>query len=259
MKKSLIPVLGAMLSLTALCAAELTDFPEKADWRDSPNLKALPEDVLELSKGVVTSTEMIKVDPAKTTVLSGDFRCPVPGKKVRIYLAFNPADAKKDSITAYHVNIVPGTDTFLTAPVKKGDTTLLVKDGSKFRAGTKVIFNTKEDYSDLPNREVSHGNFKSAEKLSDGTWKITLTLKMHKDYPAGTKVRLHANGGYQYVSIFDLTDTNWKSTRGTVKGMVKTGMGGRMWTPGTAFANIVIFTNNNTPIQFRNIKLEVKD
>ena len=46
MKKSLIPVLGAMLSLTALCAAELTDFPEKADWRDSPNLKALPEDVL---------------------------------------------------------------------------------------------------------------------------------------------------------------------------------------------------------------------
>ena len=103
------------------------------------------------------------------------------------------------------------------------------------------------------------GIIKSAEKLSDGTWKITLTLKMHKEYPAGTKVRLHANGGYQYVSIFDLTDTNWKSTRGTVKGMVKTGMGGRMWTPGTAFANIVIFTNNNTPIQFRNIKLEVKD
>ena len=259
MKKSLIPVLGAMLSLTALCAAELTDFPEKADWRDSPNLKALPEDVLELSKGVVTSTEMIKVDPAKTTVLSGDFRCPVPGKKVRIYLAFNPADAKKDSITAYHVNIVPGTDTFLTAPVKKGDTTLLVKDGSKFRAGTKVIFNTKEDYSDLPNREVSHGNFKSAEKLSDGIWKITLTLKMHKDYPAGTKVRLHANGGYQYVSIFDLTDTNWKSTKGTVKGMVKKGMGGRMWTTGSSFANVVIFTNGQAPIQFKNIKLEIKD
>ncbi|MBR2364693.1 MAG: hypothetical protein IKA79_05790 [Lentisphaeria bacterium] len=259
MKKSLILALGAMFSLTVLCAAEIAEFPEKADWRDSPNLKTLPDDVLLLAKGVVTSTEMIKTDPAKTTILSGEFRCPEPGKKVRVYFAFKPADAKKDSITAYHVNIVPGTDTELTAPVKKGDMTILVKDGSKFRAGTKVVFNTKEDYSDLPNKEVSHGNFKTAEKLPDGTWKITLTLKMHKDYPAGTKVRLHANGGYQYVSIIDLADTNWKSTKGTVKGMVKKGMGGRMWTPGTAYANIVIFTNGKAPIQFRNIKLEVKD
>lgn len=259
MKKSLVYTLAAMLSLTAVYAAEITDFPEKADWRDSPNIKTLPDDVLELFKGLITSTEMIKVDPAKTITLSGDFRCPVPGKKVRIYLAFSPADAKKDAITAYHVNIVPGTDTVLTAPVKSGDTTLLVKDGSKFRAGTKVVFNTKEDYSDLPNKEVSHGSFLKGEKLSDGSWKITLSLKMHKDYPAGTKVRLHANGGYQYASIFDLSDTKWKSVKGIVKGMVKTGMGGRMWTPGTAFANIVIFTNNNTPIQFKNIKLEVKD
>lgn len=259
MKKSFILPLAALLLVTTHCGAEMMDFPEKADWQDSPNLKTLPDDVLLLAKGLVVSTEMIKADPAKSTILSGDFRCTVPGKKVRIYLAFRPADAKKDAITAYQVNVVPGTDTVLTAPVKKGDLTIHVKDGSKFRTGTKVVFNTKEDYSDLPNREVSYGNFKKAEKLPDGTWQITLSLKMHKEYPAGTKVRLHANGGYQYVSIFDLTDTKWKSVKGTVKGMAKTGMGGRMWTPGTAFSNIVIFTNNNTPVQFKNIKLEVKD
>lgn len=258
MKKISILTLSGLLALTALCGGEMLDFPEKADWQDSPNLKTLPGDVLEFSKGAVRSTETVKAEPGKTTIISGEFRCPVPGKKVRVFFAFSPLDAQKKNISALHVNAIANTDTVLTAPVKKGDTSVIVKDGSKFNKGMRIVFNTKEDYSDLPNRDISSGYFAKSEKLADGTWKITFQSKIYKDYPAGTKVRAHASGGYQYAAIFDLADTKWKSVKGTVKGMVKKGMGGASWAPGSKFANIVIFSNGKAPVQFRNIKYEVK-
>lgn len=254
------------MALTALCtvsasifAGEIMEFPEKADWQDSKNLKTLPGDVLEFSKGVAFSTEAIKVQAGKDTLLSGEFRCPEPGKKVRIYFAFNPLDAQKKGISAYHVNTILNSDTVLAAPAKKGDLFIKVKDGSKFSRGTKAAFHTKKDFSDLPNRELSSGFFKSSEKLSDGTWIIHLTLKLHKDYPAGTGVRAHGGGGYQYAVIHDLTDTKWRSLKGMVKGMAKKGMGGRLWAPGSHYANIVIFSNGKAPVQFRNIKCEIKE
>lgn len=246
-------------SSVSLFAGEIMEFPEKADWRDSKNLKTLPGDVLEFSKGMAFSTEAIKVQVGKNTILSGEFRCTEPGKKVRVFFAFNPLDAQKKVISAYHVNNIANSDTVLAAPAKRGDLFIKVKDGSKFTRGTKAAFNTKEDFSDLPNRELSNGNFKSAEKNPDGTWTIHLSLPLHKDFPAGTKVRAHAGGGYIYTSICDLADTNWKSLKGTVKGMVKRGMGGKNWAPGSAYANIVIFSNGKAPVQFRNIKCEIKD
>lgn len=240
------------------CGAEPMEFPEKADWGDAPGIKALEGDVLELGKGVIFSTETFRVDPGKTTVLTGEFRT-LPGKKARLFFAFSPYDAGKKPITALNVNIVKGTDTELVAPVKKDDLIVKAKDASRFIPGTVIVFNTKEDFSDLPNRARSHGFFKSAEKQADGTWNITLQAKAAGEYPAGTKIRAHAGGGYQYAVIADL-DGSWKTFSGSVKGMAKSGLGGKEWRPGSAYAKVVIFGNaKDAPIQFRNVKVDVRD
>ena len=227
----------AALSFAAaclVCGAEPMEFPEKADWGDAPGIKILEGDVLELGKGVIFSTETFRVDPGKTTVLTGEFRT-LPGKKVK------------------------GTDTELVAPVKKDDLIVKAKDASRFIPGTVIVFNTKEDFSDLPNRARSHGFFKSAEKQADGTWNITLQAKAAGEYPAGTKIRAHAGGGYQYAVIADL-DGNWKTFSGSVKGTAKSGLGGKEWRPGSAYAKVVIFGNaKDAPIQFRNVKVDVRD
>ncbi len=249
-----------MLSVALVTTgAELSDFPEKADWNDAPGLVELDGDILQLEKGLLNSTETFKIDPSKEITVSGEFRT-LPGKKVRLFLAFQPYDANGKHILASHVNVIAGSDSELIAPVGKKDTTLKVKDASKFIPGTKVAFETVVDYSDLPNGKVSHGNFKSAEKQPDGTWVITLTASCGLEYPAGTKVRAHGGGGYQYANIVDLNGDKWVKVQGKVKGIAKSGLGGKNWRPGTATAGLMIFGGSkDKPIQFRNVKLEIAD
>ncbi len=246
--------LALLLCAAGLGAADPVEFPEKADWNDSPQLKTLADDVLELNNDVITSTELIKIDPKKKTHLTGEFRA-LPGKKARLFFAFSSYDAQKQPISAIDVNAVKGSDTELLAPVKKDDRTLKVKDASRFLPGTVVVFNTKEDYSDLPNRVRSHGFFEKAEKQPDGTWIVTLKAKAGQDFPAGTKVRAHGSGGYQYVAITEL-DGSWKKLGGFCTGMAKVGLGGKEWRPGSAYVKAVIFgAKPEAPIQFRNVKL----
>lgn len=259
MKKIISLMLFTVCSLTGLFAGEILEFPEKADWLDSTNLKALPGNVLEFHKGMVYSTVSVKALYDKTTVFSGEFRCKEPGQKVRLFFAVRPLDAWKRPITAYHVNTIPLSDTVLLSPVKKGDRFLHVRNGEKFKKGAKTAFDTKEDLSDLPNRNLSKGNVKKGEKLQDGSWHIHLTAPLTKEYPQGTRVRAHGNGPFQNAAIVDLTGTDWKKVEGRVKGVVKRGMGGRKWTPGSAYGYIVLYCRGKVPVQFRNIKCEIKD
>lgn len=118
-------------------------------------------------------------------------------------------DKDKKMINITHVNRVAGTDTVLAKPCTFTDSKIYVKDGSKWRKGGIYLaaFETKPDFSDLPNRNITRIGIKDVKKLADGTWEISFSNEIGKEYPAGANIREHATGGtYDYLYYGKLSD-----------------------------------------------------
>ena len=82
----------------------------------------------------VWTQEMVPVDPAKSYILSGEFRTvKEPGtNSPAVFLGVISYDAQKRQIARSMVDAIEGTETELVAPAAKGDKTLIVKDASKW-------------------------------------------------------------------------------------------------------------------------------
>ena len=145
------------------------------------------------------SSEAIKVDPKATYKFSVKFASATPGP---MYCGLVPIDKNGKEIACRNVQIAYRTDSELLETAAAGSDTIKVKTAPnwKMHSYPYVAFNTKPDYSDLPNYDVAP--VKSVTPGADGI-EVKLSRKLGKEYAAGTKVRMHTDGAtYVYVLTF---------------------------------------------------------
>ncbi|MFA6716859.1 MAG: hypothetical protein WCS27_15880 [Victivallaceae bacterium] len=143
--------------------------------------------------------------------------------------------------------------TQLTGEAKVGDTVLKVADCSQWDmkklTRTAVAFNAEEDFSDLPNFNLSSPIAKLKKKA--GVYEITLKNPLKKTYPAGTKISQHYNynwgGGMYCAASRKLTPKEWTDYSAVVKGTAKCGAPGKQFWPGTKYVRVVFLLNFRDP------------
>lgn len=187
----------------------------------------------------------IKLDPAAKYTLTVTVKKDGSAKAFAYHCGFYCYDKAGRMIVCQNISSSKPSFTSLAKDVKPGDKTVTVKDGSKWRKGGLVAFNAKQDYSDLPNREVV-GQITKIEKQGD-VWVITLSSPVKKAYAAGTDVREHFYGGYVYaVAGGKLTD-DWKTVTGSISGVNPPENGGyfkKFWTSTVSIRPMILLNWN---------------
>lgn len=255
--KKMLKIAAAILSGTVM-AAEPTDFQPERDGGWQP--KAETKDgtaVLTAKQAKVVSARSFEVDPNAVYRLSGKFRSTDPAQKT-LFFGMEAMNGKGAVISSPAVFVIRGTETELVEELKKGDTTVTVKDASKWdrNSNARVIaFNVKDDFGDLPNMQFSP-NIRKIEQ-ADGVWKITLIRPSGSDFPAATRIRQHSHGmGRIYNAAFSkkMQGEQWQEFSGEISGIAPSGAPANQWWQGTKKARIIIA---GTPgIAFKDVKLE---
>ena len=164
----------------------------------------------------------------KTYTLSMDVkRVSETEKNPTILFGFEGLDANGKPIPVYTYQFIPNTFTEVVADAKAGDTTLVIKDGKKWRGKSsdyRVVADAQEDLSDLPNTNTIGNGVKSVVKDGEN-YVITLFKPLQKDIAKGTKIREHLAGGYFYVnpSVKINTDNVYR-VKGVITGINKNGI-----------------------------------
>ena len=201
-------------------------------WKVKDNFKA--------HKGALISTGLFKLDPAKCYYISGKFKS-ADGKAVPVTFGMIQYD-KKGQIHGVNINAVPDSETTLSHGAKKGDTSLMVFDGSKWSAKGMVALGAAKDKSDLPNRRLI-GPVKSV-KLMGGDYKVTLASPLKFDIPSETPVRMHlVRNTFEYVKTVSARN-DFVTSGGTIDVL-----------PKAERAGLLIITSR--PVHFKDIKVEV--
>ena len=212
MKKTLA-MTAALLGALGLLAAEKTiPFRTAADFKPA-GIENADAETLKLTKAQsYVCSKIFPIDPAKKYIVTGDFKME-KGTPCKVLLTVCQYTAGGSRIYGGFIYAVNGTDTELAAPVQKGDDAVTVKDSANWGDATKggiyrVAFATDPSQSDLPNLRLSPRL--GAFTPQAGETKIPVKGKIMRDYPAGTKVRMHRDvwGGSEIVVK---TDTEWTS------------------------------------------------
>lgn len=258
-------MLGAAVLITvgSLAAQEMT-MNKAADWKKNRFISD-GDGVLNVeSQTMMTSAKRFEIDPEKTYTIKFSVRAPeVKGKSASlIYAGFAVYDKNGRFISQTNCDAIPDTMTEIVSDVKKGDTLLIVKDGSHFRKANDVIVvsGAKEDLSDLPNFNILTTGIKNIEK-SDNVWKITVNKPLAKDAKAGTSVRLHRAGAYLYAAGRKAVGKEWVIMSGSTKGSKIGSWKSSCWPPHAVRAEFIILANWNkekTPVQFKDLSLTVE-
>ena len=215
------------------------------------------------NKITIASEKLIPVEAGKKYTLSGSFKS-LGNKTSKVYYGFMPHDKNRKYIHTYHSNVILGSATILARECKKGDKVLVIKANKKWKKNHIVAFNAKDDFSDLPNRNIA---YKIARITPKGeNIELELSRPVLKAYPAGTKVRAHTfnAGPYIYTAACgSAIPQKWKTYSGTAI-LAKPGqMSWKFFRPGTAFVRVFILTDCNKKkdkkIAFRDLKLTVSE
>jgi hypothetical protein len=191
---------------------------------------------------VAFSKDCFAYNPKKTYTLKGIYR-QKPGSESNIFrIGIVPLDKDKKVIEYAYNNPLKNSDTVLLQAVNKSDTTIIVKNAANWNKRCFIAFNTKLDYSDLPNYNLLRQMPQKITKVANG-WKITFAKAVNVSYKAGTPLRQQRNGS-QY--LYQAT-----GTAGEVLGNIKCSR----WAPGTKFFRVIILSgtdgiklNENIPI-----------
>ncbi len=261
-KMLLLGILG--VSMTATLHAQVLEVKSMEDVKPIKGVKITEDGSFEISarNTIVFSKESFKIDPAKTYKISGEFKS-ANESTVQVYLGFAPKDARNRIIGMGTVNPIAGTDTELVEACQATDTQVKVKDASKWRKLNNFViyYNTREDFSDLPNTNRINSNIKEIAKEGD-IYVLTLEKPVGKALEAGTKIRQQGGGGYLYTGGSPKVTGEWKTLSGTIKGLSLKGWNPKIWPVGTVFAEVVFLGNwgakpeENAITLVRNIKVE---
>lgn len=202
------------------------------------NLLPVTETKITEANKVVLVGDFVAVDPAKAYRLSGRLRG-APGK---VDLGVMLYDSGRREIGAFMLNAIAGTETVLVQPVKRGDRKIEVADGSKWLApeqGKIAVFNAAPDLSDLPNRNIEY--YVDAVTRGAAGWTVTFSRPLERDYPAGTGVRQHRDGGRMTFGLLPLdAGPDWTEFSGTALPAQPSGAPyDRMWSKGV-FARLLV-------------------
>jgi len=121
--------------------------------------------------------------------LSGEFR--TDGEPTEVVLGMELFDKDGNQIYPFVFTAFPGTETTLVKPLRKGDTTLIVKDCRNWNAKLGRLAVPAVSFKELGvhPRDVAL-EFKTIKKTADG-YELTLVKPVKFDLPAGSVVRQH--------------------------------------------------------------------
>ena len=101
---------------------------------------------------IVTAQKCVEVNPAKTYILSGEFKA--AGQGTGLYFGIISYDEDMQEIKAQNINAFENTLTELSEPAKAGSRTIKVRSAANWKAVPAnffAAFNADENFKDLPN------------------------------------------------------------------------------------------------------------
>lgn len=255
MKKLLIVlVAGIILPLTAV------EF-KAGDWdKKARPVKDVPGAMSINGKMVIYSiaSPYIPVDPAKKYRLSGVFRQSNAANTGKLKFGIQCYDSNKRIIHPEHTTVINRTATELTAAAEYGQRSVTIKNGKAWRivpGFSYIAFNTKDDFSDLPNRSTV--NIVNVKMQPDGSAVVELKEPLREFFAAGSKVRLHHRlAAFLYGGALNkkLSD-QWQEFSGIFTGEQR-GMSHNIFRKGTAFIQVVVMQEGSGSLQFKDVKFE---
>ena len=253
MKKEMFLILLLTAAPVLFCGAEQSDPFTLTETASVPDPENAALRCFRAAPGRHTGGDLIPVDPASDYLLSGQFR---GGKSGRFVLGLECFDARRQPIAMHHVNPVPGTLTVLSAPAKKGSDFIMIENGSAWEKipGKVAVFHAKEDLSDLPNRNVHY--YVTAVTREKGGWRVAFNRPLARNYPAGTAVRMHKEGGVLQAIAFVKPSAKWELHDALVEKVSGSGsLRERLW-QGTKFVRLQLYLYPGEPMFFKELKLE---
>lgn len=160
----------------------------------------------------VFTSDTFKAKNTEKYRISGMVRS-VKGEK-KFYLGVACYDKMGNMIEGQYAVPIMGSDTVLIEEIKPGDRVITVQDASNWKKqpGTFVALNIKENYADLPNRDLGRGPVTHIEQEQiTGKWLVTFRLPFRKAYPAGIGIRQQHGPVYLYLLSGKTLKTEWQS------------------------------------------------
>ncbi|MCK5844164.1 MAG: hypothetical protein KAG97_05605 [Victivallales bacterium] len=206
------------------------------------------------------SSRMFSIDMKRTYTLSAWLRSMDDKLPASAFMGLRMFDENKKPITIKNVGVINKTETTLSSDAKKGGKELQVAKNGKWLdvKHACVAFNAEPKYRDLPNYDLSS----RIEKVIDEgeQYKIVLKNALRKDYPKGTRVRLHSPWGAPlYWVASGWMPAKWKKFAVTLKGEAHYGASSYQFWPGTKFARVFVWFGNYNKIPKKGARLLVDD
>ena len=229
----------------------------------------------------IRADDLIQVDTAEDYVLSGHVRSGRDDGSFydpdnRQYFGFVSYDSDQQEIRPWHVRKHPGAaDTYLSQPLKPGDTIIHLEDASGWHNGINWRARHLALYRYTDGSGYTHPDFTYTRNVEfergRGNWDVgaidiennTITLRepwVGDEFPAGSAIRNTTSGSaYQYAGLLYAAVANeWTEVTAVVSGV---GNQSNQFRPGTAYIQPVVLTNYHTPgatpneISWRNIHI----
>lgn len=270
MTKKLIWIYLLFIGFNLFSEEAIAISPSKLeDWAGRKVGKKILEKNLLLKDGVLASSAdqllyvltaaSLPIEATGTYLFEGKLSLPEATKKSKVYFGVACYDASDRMIQGANAKPVEGSESVLLADAPAGSRQLLVEDSSKWlrRSGSVVAFNCLENYSDLPNFDLSP-SVTHIEKEDKG-WTVTLRSPLRKTFAAGNKIRQQVGASYIYITADRKQELGWTIYSKTFQGIgvVNAGKADMTLPPGTVKAKIVVFsTGEPTEIQIKDVLLK---
>ena len=205
----------------------------------------------------VTASRMFEVDPGQAYLLEGEFRASGP---TVLSFGLEFFDADKKMLHAFMFSGVPGTETELAAPAKKGDTVLKVRDGSRWRHRQLDHYNLAVPRIDPVEYGISRGELALAiRKIVTNSHRRDAEIELHKgvpcDLPAGTVVSRHCGmPPFNAVWRRPIPGGRWLRFRRLIRAGEGFSRECENFWPGTRYARFFVMASKGAEVRFRNLK-----
>lgn len=258
MKKSLILSALLVVASASYAADEIYNISKPENWAGKFVQAGPDADSISVKASVIIQAKVkIPVDDKHTYTYSGSAYAPAGKIGGRTFTGYFLYDKNKHLISQYNVVFVPKSETELVEAAKKGDKTIKIKANAKWKPADHIWAAFNYDKNRVC-RDLSATSVKAVKKEGD-VMTITFAAGIRKDYPAGTKVRIHNSGSYFYSSVFPV-----KATAGN---FTKTLKQKDFW-PGTAYVTPIVLVNwlikpgtdkNTFETVYKDLKVTVKE
>lgn len=210
-------------------------------------------------KNPAISPEMVPVSPSKQYKISGFFKAADKDRNLKFGIWVEQYDVNKARVDPYSVCPASGAAIApLAVAAKQGDMFLTLPKDVLWQMHSdlfySVVFNAKQDLSDLPNPA-----FAAIKKIEtkDANVEIELAEPLAKDYPEGTKLRLHRYFDSPNLNNTELVPNEWNEVSFVLSGEAPRGKpeDAKLWN-GTRFIKIAILCLDGGVLLFDDIKVE---